>query len=222
MPHCPQCGKVIAQQTVAADRRRGPCSSPEGTRFRSSRRSSAAARASTGRCFEELRGETASCACASTARCVELDEELEPRQEYKMHNIEVVVDRLVVKPRHQPAAADRLASRPRSSWRRAGRDRCRTAATTCSSPSSSPAPTAASSLRRDRAPRCSRFNSPFGACPTATGLGVTHEFDPELVVDPGQIAAVDEGAARAGAGQAHRPDWQVRSCKSQWPEPRST
>src|SRR5690348_9714716 len=42
-------------------------------------------------------------------------------------------------------------------------------------------------------PRSFSFNSPFGACPTCTGLGTRMEVDPELVVpDPG--LSLDEGA----------------------------
>lgn len=41
-------------------------------------------------------------------------------------------------------------------------------------------------------PRMFSFNSPFGACPTCSGLGEKMEIDPELVLDLGR--SVDEGA----------------------------
>jgi len=42
-------------------------------------------------------------------------------------------------------------------------------------------------------PRSFSFNSPFGACPTCTGLGTRMEVDPELVI-PNPSASLDEGA----------------------------
>ncbi len=49
-------------------------------------------------------------------------------------------------------------------------------------------------------PRCFSFNSPFGACPTCDGLGVHREFDPEkIIVD--QEAPVVRGAIDLWTGQ---------------------
>jgi len=42
-------------------------------------------------------------------------------------------------------------------------------------------------------PRLFSFNSPFGACPECSGLGVTLEFDPELVV-PDRSLSINQGA----------------------------
>jgi len=44
-------------------------------------------------------------------------------------------------------------------------------------------------------PRLFSFNSPHGACPNCTGLGVTLELDPELLM-PNQKLSVNEGAIR--------------------------
>ncbi len=43
------------------------------------------------------------------------------------------------------------------------------------------------------APRNFSFNSPYGACPTCSGLGTKYEVDPELVV-PNPDLSIDEGA----------------------------
>ncbi|MDB4974729.1 MAG: excinuclease subunit [Myxococcaceae bacterium] len=45
-------------------------------------------------------------------------------------------------------------------------------------------------------PRTFSFNSPEGACPACGGLGVVHEFDPELVV-PDPTLSIAEGAIAA-------------------------
>ncbi|MBN1375096.1 MAG: excinuclease ABC subunit UvrA [Dehalococcoidia bacterium] len=48
------------------------------------------------------------------------------------------------------------------------------------------------------APRTFSFNSPHGACPTCTGLGIKLEIDPELVV-PDRDLSIAEGALRPWA-----------------------
>ena len=45
------------------------------------------------------------------------------------------------------------------------------------------------------APRTFSFNSPHGACPTCTGLGVKYEIDPDLVI-PNKNLSIAEGAIR--------------------------
>ncbi len=52
-------------------------------------------------------------------------------------------------------------------------------------------------------PRIFSFNSPYGACPTCTGLGSTLEVDPELVV-PNKRLTIAEGAIRPWASASHR------------------
>ena len=42
-------------------------------------------------------------------------------------------------------------------------------------------------------PRSFSFNNPFGACPVCKGLGFKMEFDPELLI-PDQTMSIDEGA----------------------------
>ena len=47
-------------------------------------------------------------------------------------------------------------------------------------------------------PRSFSFNSPFGACPTCTGLGMRWKWDPEkLIVDPSK--PILDGALGIGA-----------------------
>lgn len=52
-------------------------------------------------------------------------------------------------------------------------------------------------------PRIFSFNSPYGACPACTGLGSTLEVDPELVI-PNKRLTIDEGAIRPWASASHR------------------
>ena len=48
-------------------------------------------------------------------------------------------------------------------------------------------------------PRSFSFNSPYGACPTCSGLGTRMEVDPELVV-PDAEKSLDEGAIQPWSG----------------------
>ena len=54
-------------------------------------------------------------------------------------------------------------------------------------------------------PRSFSFNSPFGACPSCTGLGTRMEVDPELVV-PDPTATLAEGALQPWS-HAHVADY---------------
>ncbi len=52
-------------------------------------------------------------------------------------------------------------------------------------------------------PRLFSFNSPFGACPACTGLGEKLEVDPELVI-PNKNLSISEGAIRPWMRASHR------------------
>ncbi len=56
------------------------------------------------------------------------------------------------------------------------------------------------------APRTFSFNSPHGACPTCTGLGVKLEIDPDLVV-PNKELTIAEGAIRPWARSSAMTPW---------------
>ncbi len=55
-------------------------------------------------------------------------------------------------------------------------------------------------------PRTFSFNSPYGACPECSGLGVKHEFDPELVI-PNPDLSIDGGALAPYRG-LRPPKWK--------------
>ena len=52
-------------------------------------------------------------------------------------------------------------------------------------------------------PRMFSFNSPYGACPTCTGIGHTLEVDPALVI-PNPSLTLAEGAIRPWSGASHK------------------
>ncbi len=59
------------------------------------------------------------------------------------------------------------------------------------------------------APRNFSFNSPHGACPECTGLGVKMEIDPDLVI-PNKNLAISEGAIVPWSRAAANGAWYVR------------
>lgn len=58
-------------------------------------------------------------------------------------------------------------------------------------------------------PRSFSFNSPYGACPACTGLGVKLEIDPELVV-PNPRLTIAEGAIRPWARTTAKMGWYTQ------------
>lgn len=58
-------------------------------------------------------------------------------------------------------------------------------------------------------PRSFSFNSPYGACPYCTGLGVKMEIDPKLVV-PNPKLSIPEGAIRPWSRTASKMGWYIK------------
>ncbi len=59
------------------------------------------------------------------------------------------------------------------------------------------------------APRNFSFNSPHGACPECTGLGVTRELDPSLVI-PNRALSIEQGAIAPWSRAAATNTWYMR------------
>ncbi|RMD61845.1 MAG: excinuclease ABC subunit UvrA, partial [Alphaproteobacteria bacterium] len=109
----------------------------------------------------------------------------------RKHDIEVVVDRIVVR----PGIAARLADSLETALELAdglvfAEDAGSGARTTFSARFACPV----SGFTIDEIePRLFSFNNPYGACPACDGLGTTHYFDPDLVV-PDPRLSLHEGA----------------------------
>ncbi|MFH1656067.1 MAG: excinuclease ABC subunit UvrA [Candidatus Omnitrophota bacterium] len=99
---------------------------------------------------------------------------------YKMHNIEVVVDRLSIKPEIKKRLSDSIETALNVgegiviiSNLNKEKDTTFSEQYSC--------PTCGISLLEIE-PRIFSFNSPYGACPACNGLGTKFEFDPDLVI----------------------------------------
>lgn len=125
----------------------------------------------------------------------DLSEKIE-LEKNKKHNIEVVVDRIVVKEDVRARLADSLETALKLAEGRVLVDVMDKEELLFSQKLA--CPECGFSIE-DLAPRMFSFNSPFGACPECDGLGVKMIVDPELLV-PDPSLSIEEGAFEAWAG----------------------
>jgi excinuclease ABC subunit A len=186
-PHCPNCGRPITQQQPSqiVDRVR---EMPEGTRIY------VLAPVVRGR-KGEYRKELEDIKKEGFAR-VRVDGELHETTEeialdrYKQHDIDVVVDRLVVKEGVEKRLADSIETSLKIGKGLVaiqivdGEEFLFSEKFAC---------TVCGISLGDVEPRTFSFNSPFGACPTCHGLGTQAEFDPDRIA-PDRNLSLEEGA----------------------------
>jgi excinuclease ABC subunit A len=122
----------------------------------------------------------------------ELDSEI-VLDKKKKHNIEVIVDRLVIKPDIKTRLTDsvetalHLASGILLLDVVDGKEKLFSEHFACHDCGIS---------YEELAPRMFSFNSPYGACPTCNGLGTKMEIDPDIIV-PDKTKSLNEGAITA-------------------------
>ncbi|MDR1563975.1 MAG: excinuclease ABC subunit UvrA [Oscillospiraceae bacterium] len=121
----------------------------------------------------------------------------------KKHSIEIVVDRLVVKPEIRSRLADSIEVSTSLTGGTAminvidGEDITFSQNYAC--------PEHEEISIEELAPRTFSFNNPFGACPKCTGLGVFMKVDPELIV-PNKNLSLRQGALKASGWQNIEPN----------------
>jgi excinuclease ABC subunit A len=129
-------------------------------------------------------------------------------EKFKMHNIEIVVDRLAVK----ADAKERLTDSVETALK-VGKGIVIVSAQTDTVFSEQYACTKCDIDIPEIEPRLFSFNSPFGACPSCNGLGIKLEFDPDLVI-PDKNKSINEGAIaawkRGGRGYILYYRWLIR------------
>jgi len=210
-PHCPVCGRPVARQSPQqiVDQ---VLELAEGTRFQVL---APVVRGRQGSCAKILRGLAAK--GYSRARVdgtvIRLESEItgDLPEKNARHDIEVVVDRLQVK----PSARGRLTDSVETALSLSGgvvildfpdlpendpqRERMFSEHLAC----------LYDDLSFDELePRSFSFNSPSGACPDCAGLGSRMEVDPELIV-PDESKSLQEGAIAVWSG-GHVGDYFVR------------
>jgi len=196
IPHCPSCGQTIRPQTVQqmVDR---AMEMPEGTRLvlyapyvrgkKGEYKKQLAQMAREGFMRARIDGQM-----------VDLSGEPPTLDKQKKHSIDIVIDRIVVK----PGIEKRLASSIETAIKVSG-------GLVVLAPEGAAEETLSQSYSclecgtslTEITPRLFSFNSPYGACPTCTGLGTLMGVDPDKVVpDPdrsilaGALAPYPEGS----------------------------
>ncbi|MBI2058452.1 MAG: excinuclease ABC subunit UvrA [Nitrospirae bacterium] len=198
-PHCYQCGKIIHSQTVQqmADRIRAMAA---GTRFNLLAPIVQARKGEYRKELEELR-KGGFARVKVDGHILDLADPIE-LDKNKKHDIELVVDRLVVKPELGPRLTDSLETALKFSYLAPGKSGGLVRVEVVDEQgklkethlfSERYACVDCGISYPEMTPRMFSFNSPQGACPECTGLGTKLFFDPRLVV-PSTSLSLREGA----------------------------
>ena len=190
-PHCPKCGKEIQQQTIdqIIDQ---VMALPEATRIQVMAPVIRGKKGEHQKIFEDAR-RSGYVRVRCDGSIYDLTEEIKPDKN-KKHNIEVVVDRLVIR----PDIARRLTDSVETASTLSGglvlinivgedRDILFSQNYACEDCGIS---------IEELSPRMFSFNNPFGACPTCTGLGSQLKVDVDLII-PNKDLSILEGAITA-------------------------
>lgn len=187
IPHCPKCGKEIKKQTVdqMVDH---ILSLPERTRIQLLAPVVRGRKGTHAKVLEQAK-RSGYVRVQIDGSLYELSEEIKLDKNIK-HNIEIVVDRLVVKPGIEKRLADSIETVLDLSDGLLMVDTMDGKIQNFSQSFSCPD----CEISIDEIePRSFSFNNPFGACPDCVGLGYKMEFDPELMI-PDKSLSIDEGA----------------------------
>ncbi|MEY8261829.1 excinuclease ABC subunit UvrA [Oscillospiraceae bacterium 50-60] len=199
-PHCPKCGREIKQQTVdqIIDQ---VTALPEGTRIQVCAPVVRGKKGEHVKVFEDAK-RSGYVRARVDGNLYELDEEIK-LEKNKKHSIEIIVDRLIIRPDIQQRLTDSVETAAGLSGGtvivnllREEQDLMFSQNYACEDCGIS---------IEELTPRMFSFNNPFGACPTCTGLGSQLKVDESLVVPDGRKSIL-EGAIQASGWGNIRSD----------------
>ena len=187
IPHCPSCGKEITQQTIdqMVDK---VMALPEGAKVQILAPMVRGRKGEHHRIFEDAR-KSGFVRVRVNGQIIELNEEIN-LEKNKKHNIEIVVDRLVIKPEIRRRLADSLETVLHMSGGLVlidvveEREMLYSQNFACSD---------CGINISEFTPRMFSFNNPYGACAKCSGLGNLMEMDPDLII-PDRRKSLAEGA----------------------------
>ena len=187
IPHCPKCGKEIKKQTVdqMVDQ---IMELPEGTKIQLLAPVVRGRKGRHEKLLEKAKKSGYVRVCID-GNLYELSEEISLDKNIK-HNIEIIVDRLVVREGIQKRLTDSIESVLALAEGLLVVDVIGGEPLNFSQSFS--CPDCGISIEEIE-PRSFSFNNPFGACPVCFGLGYKMEFDVDLMI-PDQSLSIDEGA----------------------------
>ena len=197
IPHCPKCGKEIRQQTIdqIVDQ---VLAWPDGSRIQILAPVVRSRKGEHAKVFEDAR-KSGYVRVRVDGSVYDLSEEIR-LDKNKKHNIEVVVDRLVVR----PDSARRLTDSAETAASLSG------GLVLVNDPASGEEQLFSQNYAcedcgisiEELAPRMFSFNSPYGACPTCSGLGTQLRADPGLIIRNPSLSILQGGIQAPGWGNA--------------------
>lgn len=187
IPHCPSCGKEIKKQTV--DQMVDEIMKlPEGSKIQLLSPVVRGRKGEHVKVFEQAK-KSGYVRVMVDGHLYELSEEIK-LEKNKKHNIEIIIDRLVVKPGIEKRLSDSIESVLKLSDGLLIVDVIGGEFLNFSQSFS--CPDCGISLE-ELEPRTFSFNNPFGACPECHGIGIKMEFAEELLI-PDPSLSIAEGA----------------------------
>ena len=192
-PHCPNCGKEIRQQTIdqIIDQ---VLALPEGTRIQVMAPVIRGKKGEHAKVFEDAK-RSGYVRARVDGSLYELDEEIK-LEKNKKHSIEIIVDRLIIRPDIRQRLTDSVETAAKLSGGlvivnllREEKDLSFSQNYACEDCGIS---------MEELTPRMFSFNNPFGACPTCTGLGNQLKADPAIIVPDGSKSILDGAICASG------------------------
>ncbi|MFR3978422.1 MAG: excinuclease ABC subunit UvrA [Roseburia faecis] len=195
IPHCPKCGRAIEKQTIdqMVD---AVMKLPERTRIQILAPVVRGRKGEHQKLFEKAK-KSGYVRVIVDGNMYELSEEI-PMDKNIKHNIDIVVDRLVVKPGIEKRLTDSLENVFELTEGNAIVDVVDGESMNFSQNFACPD----CGISVDEVePRSFSFNNPFGACPVCYGLGYKMEFDENLMI-PDKTLSISEGAIQVMGWQS--------------------
>ncbi len=195
IPHCPKCGRAIEKQTIdqMVD---AVMKLPERTRIQILAPVVRGRKGEHQKLFEKAK-KSGYVRVIVDGNMYELSEEI-PMDKNIKHNIDIVVDRLVVKPGIEKRLTDSLENVFELTEGNAIVDVVD--GETMNFSQNFACPDCGISVDEVE-PRSFSFNNPFGACPVCYGLGYKMEFDENLMI-PDKTLSISEGAIQVMGWQS--------------------
>ena len=196
IPHCPNCGKEICQQTIdqIVDQ---IMTLPQGARIQILAPVVRGRKGEHTKVFEDAK-KTGYVRARVDGNLYDLSEEIR-LEKNKKHNIEIVVDRLVIKPDIQRRLTDSTETALALAGGLVLVDMLGEEAQTLSFSQNYACEDCGISIE-ELTPRLFSFNNPYGACPSCTGLGVQLLVDPELIIPNPSLSIMDGAITASGWG----------------------
>lgn len=204
VPHCPLCGKEISRQTSEQIVHQ-ILEMPKGAKIMLLAPIVKGKKGEHRYVFEELK-KAGYTKVRVDGKIYDTDEEANLRKNYK-HDIEAVIDRLMVDPHNRRRLAESVEQ---------GLNLGEGILYVLNSDNNKETTFSQNYACEEcginlpeLSPRSFSFNSPYGACPACTGLGTKLEVDPELVT-PNPRLTIAEGAIRPWARTTSKMGWYTQ------------